>query len=64
MDLYRIENIEDINHLGLFEYIDKHFVIIEWPEIIINDLDSNHSIITIDYLKNNKRKINLKNITV
>ena len=32
--------------------------------IIINDLDSNHSIIKIDYLKNNKRKINLKNITV
>jgi|TARA_B110000467_G_scaffold63792_1_gene58187 tRNA threonylcarbamoyladenosine biosynthesis protein TsaE len=64
MDLYRIENKEDINHLGLFEYVDKHFVIIEWPEIIINDLDSNHSIIKIDYLKNNKRKINLKNITV
>jgi len=43
MDLYRIENKEDVNGLGLFEYFDKHFVIIEWPEIIINDLDCNHS---------------------
>lgn len=64
MDLYRIENIEDINHLGLFEYIDKYFVIIEWPEIIINDLDCNHSILKIEYLNKDKRKINLTNITI
>ena len=64
MDLYRIENIEDINHLGLFEYIDKYFVIIEWPEIIINDLDCNHSVLKIEYLNKDKRKINLTNITI
>ena len=64
MDLYRIENKEDVNGLGLFEYFDKHFVIIEWPEIIINDLDCNHSILKIEYLNKDKRKINLTNITI
>jgi len=56
MDLYRIENKE--------KYFDKHFVIIEWPEIIINDLDCNHSILKIEYLNKDKRKINLTNITI
>jgi len=64
MDLYRIENKEDVNSLGLFEYFDKHFVIIEWPEIIINDLDCNHSVLKIEYLNKDKRKINLTNITI
>ena len=64
MDLYRIENSEDINDLGLFEYFDNKFIIIEWPEKIMNDLDCNHSVLKIDLTNVNKRKINLMNIAV
>ena len=63
MDLYRIENKEEINNLGLFEYLDNKFIIIEWPELIMNDLDINHSILKIDFIDTNKRKINLINIS-
>ena len=63
-DLYRLKNKKELPELEFFENFKKNVSLIEWPEIIINDLDSNHSIIKIDYLKNNKRKINLKNITV
>jgi tRNA A37 threonylcarbamoyladenosine biosynthesis protein TsaE len=62
MDLYRIENKEEINDLGLFEYLYNKFIIIEWPELIMNDLDINHSILKIDFIDIDKRKINLTNI--
>ena len=64
MDLYRIKNSEDINDLGLFEYFDNKFIIIEWPEKIMNDLDCNHSVLKIDLTNVNERKINLMNIAV
>ena len=63
MDLYRVENKEEINNLGLFEYLDNKFIIIEWPELIMNDLDINHSILKIDFIDTDKRKINLINIS-
>ena len=63
MDLYRIENKEEINNLGLFEYLDNKFIIIEWPELIMNNLDINHSILKIDFIDTDKRKINLINIS-
>lgn len=62
MDLYRIENKKEINDLGLFEYLYNKFIIIEWPELIMNDLDINHSILKIDFIDTDKRKINLTNI--
>lgn len=64
MDLYRVKNNEDINDLGLFEYFDNKFIIIEWPEKIMNDLDCNHSVLKIDLTNVNERKINLMNIAV
>ena len=63
MDLYRIENKEEINNLGLFEYLDNKFIIIEWPELIMNNLDINHSILKIDFIDTDNRKINLINIS-
>ena len=64
MDLYRIKNNEDINDLGLFEYFDNKFIIIEWPEKIMNDIDCNHSVLKIGLTNVNERKINLMNIAV
>ena len=63
MDLYRVENKEEINNLGLFEYLDNKFIIIEWPELIMNDLNINHSILKIDFIDTDNRKINLINIS-
>ena len=63
IDLFRIEKIEEINNLGLLDYLaSKNKVIIEWPEIIIDQLNQNYSHITIDYIRDDKRKITIKNI--
>ena len=64
MDLYRVENNEDLYDLGIFEYFDIKFIIIEWPELIMTDLDINHTILKIDFINTNKRNINLTNIIV
>ena len=65
MDLFRLDSQKEINDSGLIEYVnEKNIVIIEWPEVIINDLDCNHSILKIEYLNKDKRKINLTNITI
>ena len=62
MDLFRIGKIEEINNLGLLDYLaSKNKVIIEWPEIIIDQLNQNYSHITIDYIGDDKRKITIKN---
>tara|TARA_B110000881_G_C18567945_1_gene513853 strand:+ start:591 stop:1001 length:411 start_codon:yes stop_codon:yes gene_type:complete len=62
IDLFRIEKIEEINNLGLLDYLaSKNKVIIEWPEIIIDQLNQNYSHITIDYIRDDKRKITIKN---
>jgi len=63
IDLFRIEKIEEINSLGLLDYLaSKNKVIIEWPEIIIDQLNQNYSHITIDYIRDDNRKITIKNI--
>ena len=62
IDLFRIEKIEEINSLGLLDYLaSKNKVIIEWPEIIIDQLNQNYSHIRIDYIGDDKRKITIKN---
>lgn len=34
-DLYRIKNIEELNQLGISEYLDSgNYCFIEWPEIL------------------------------
>ena len=62
MDLYRVENINEINELGLFEYLDKNIVIIEWPEIIIKMIDIKYSLINITFINEKERKLSIKNL--
>ena len=38
-DFYRIKKINEITELGFYENIDKNITIIEWPEIIIKNLN-------------------------
>ena len=62
MDLYRVENINEINELGLFEYLDKNIVIIEWPEIILKMIDVKYSLINITFINEKERKLSIKNL--
>lgn len=60
LDLYRLENKEDIETTGWEEYIGKGIILIEWVEKIINALPENLILVRIKILCNNKRKILIK----
>ena len=62
MDLYRVEDINEMNELGLFEYLDKNIVIIEWPEIILKMIDIKYSMINITFINEKERKLSINNI--
>lgn len=62
MDLYRVEDVKEINELGLFEYLDKNIVIIEWPEIILKMIDVKYSMINITFINEKERKLSIKNL--
>ena len=62
MDLYRVEDINEINELGLFEYLEKNVVIIEWPEIILKMIDIKYSLINITFINEKERKLSIKNL--
>ena len=62
MDLYRFEDINEVNELGLFEYFDKNIVIIEWPEIILKMIDVKYSLINITFINEKERKLSIKNL--
>ena len=62
MDLYRVEDINEVNELGLFEYLDKNIVIIEWPEIILKMIDIKYSLINITFINEKERKLSIKNL--
>jgi len=61
-DLYRINNLKDLNEIGFFDIINqKSWVFVEWPEIIINIIDSPYSIVKISNEGKQKRKLLIKN---
>ena len=62
MDLYRVKDINEINELGLFEYLENNIVIIEWPEIIIKMIDIKYSLINITFINEKERKLSIKNL--
>ena len=61
IDLYRVNNLIEINELGLFDYLENNLVIIEWPEIILNQIDFNYTLFTIKYIDKNHRKLSISN---
>ncbi len=61
MDLYRLKNVEELNNLGVTEYFNNRQVIIEWPEIIIDEISTNYTHINISYFDDNTRIINISN---
>tara|TARA_B100001063_G_scaffold226623_1_gene236389 strand:- start:113 stop:529 length:417 start_codon:yes stop_codon:yes gene_type:complete len=64
MDLFRLENKNEIHDLGIMDYFEtNNIIIIEWPEILINNYKIDHSLVEISYLSDIQRKITITNNT-
>lgn len=59
-DLYRINSLEEAYDFGIEDYLDtKHWVFIEWPDLIKDSLNGDFDIITLNIEENYKRKLTL-----
>ena len=60
-DLYRVENIKDLNEIGFFDIVNTNdWLFVEWPKKIIDLIDKPFSIVNINIEDDNMRKIELK----
>ncbi len=63
-DLYRIDSAQEAMDIGFDEYlINGSYVFIEWPEKIVHLLPEKFTEITIETIKNKKRKLSTKEIS-
>lgn len=61
MDLYRLNNFEEVWAIGIEEYLlSGNYCFIEWPQLIIHLLPSNTVNVQISVLENNERLITIK----
>lgn len=59
-DLFRINSLEEAYDFGIEDYLDTtHWVFIEWPDLIKDNLNGDFNVITLNLEKNNKRKLTL-----
>ena len=54
-DLYRLRDKDEINNLGMFENKNDSLILIEWPEIIVNEI-SNFIKLDFQYSNNFKKR--------
>jgi len=60
-DLFRINRIEDINNLDIFEKDSKLITLIEWPQLIADKQDIKFIALTFNYLNDlNNRSVDIK----
>ena len=60
-DLYRIENIEELNVIGFEDYIySQNTCFIEWPEIAMSKISYRYIEIYIKFIDEKSREITLK----
>ena len=60
-DLFRINRIEDINNLDIFEKDNKLITLIEWPQLIADKQDIKFITLTFNYLNQlNDRTVDIK----
>ena len=60
VDLYRIENPEDLNDIGFFDILEENGVIaVEWADKLGENIFSEYMSLNIEYLGNDSRKISL-----
>ena len=60
-DLYRINNVKELEEIDFFENIKNSITLIEWPELLINlPLKENHYLINFKLYSETKRIINIE----
>ena len=61
LDLYRIENPDELQQFGFDEYLHNGgYCFIEWTEIAMTFIAQAHHTITLKYLNDNRRNISFK----
>ena len=64
-DLYRIDNILDLNEIGFFDFInDNKWIFIEWPKKINKYFEHPYSYIKIKIDNGQKRTLEIKNYEI
>ena len=64
-DLYRIDNILDLNEIGFFDIInEKKWIFVEWPKKIIKYFEYPYSYIKIKIDDSKKRTLEIKNYEI
>ena len=59
-DLYRIQNLKELEELDFFENLNNNITFIEWPEMLISlPLNKKYYLINLDIISETKRKINI-----
>ncbi len=59
-DLYRIQNLKELEELDFFENLNNNITFIEWPEMLISlPLNNKHYLINLEMISETKRKINI-----
>ncbi len=56
-DLYRLNSPDQVDELGLFDAFATALVLIEWPDVIANDLPDGHVSIKISTTPDNNSRI-------
>lgn len=57
-DLYRINDVEELEEIGFFEYLDSgNYIFIEWPELIEAYIDLPYIEINMEILEDNNRNV-------
>ena len=64
-DLYRIDNVLDLNEIGFFDIInEKKWIFVEWPKKIIKYFEYPYSYIKIKIDDSKKRTLEIKNYEI
>lgn len=59
-DLYRINSLEEAYDFGIEDYLDtKHWLFVEWPDLIKDNFNDKFDVITLNIQESNKRKLTL-----
>ena len=60
VDLYRLENIDDLEDIGLDEMLYGQAVIaIEWADKLSDNLPAKHLLVTMEIIDDNSRTLSL-----
>ena len=62
IDLYRIENEEELNSIGIFEYIESDkLCFVEWPQVLTKHINEKAIRVKINILDEFNREVEITN---